>query len=265
MNIKNSVYGERVRHTRMAAVAIVLLAILPAMYGAAAGSAADPKDFTGVWTRYPAFGQKDGDPKLVPPAPGKPPLKPEYAAAYEARKAAERDSDVRGQPLATRGTECLPYGMPVMMGAVYPIEILQTRGQVTILAEAMREVRRIYLGKPQLALDAVPYGYYGYSVGHWEGNTLLVDTIGILEKVLGNMDTPHSTQMHIRERMRLVAPDILHDEITIDDPVTLTQPWVFTFAYQRQPDEQMMEYVCDNNPYYQDEKGLEHYRAIDTK
>src|ERR1700733_5626643 len=181
-------------------------------------------NFTGVWTRYPGFRESHPDPKLVPPAPGQPPLKPAIGARYAARKAAERESDERGEPLATRGTECVPYGMPVMMSAVYPIEILQTPGQVTILAEALREVRRIYTSKTQPPPDEVAPGYYGHSVGRWDGATLVVDTVGILEKVLGYMDTPHSSQLRITERLHLVAPDVLYDDVTVSDPVTFTAP-----------------------------------------
>ena len=73
-----------------------------------------------------------------------------------------------------------PYGMPTMMQvAVYPTEVIQTPKQVTIIAEAFSEVRRIYIGKPQVSPDDVSPGYYGRSVGHWEGDTLVVDTIGI--------------------------------------------------------------------------------------
>jgi hypothetical protein len=140
---------------------------------------------------------------------------------------------------------------------------LQTRGQVTIIQEAMSQVRRIYLGQPQMKIEDVPPGYFGHSVGHWEGDTLVVDTVGVKEEVLGYKDTPHSSQMRITERFRLVAPDVLHDQITVEDPVTLEKPWTYTFAYRRNPGYQMLEYVCENNREYVDDKGVTRMRLQD--
>ena len=143
-----------------------------------------------------------------------------------------------------------------MMSAIYPLEILQTPGQITIIAEAFSEVRRIYLGEPQAKIDDVPPGYYGHSVGHWEGDTLMVDTVGIKPAVPGYRGMPHSDQMRIIERFHLVAPDVLHDQITVEDPVALEKPWTFTFAYHRTPGYKMLEYVCENNREYVDENGV---------
>src|ERR1700685_2715267 len=111
--------------------------------------------------------------------------------------------------------------MPQMMSAIYPLEILQTPGQITIITEAFSEVRRIYLDEPQAKLGEVAPGYYGHSVGHWDGDTLAADTIAIKEEVLGFRSMPHSDQVRITERFHLVAPDVLHDQITVEDPVML--------------------------------------------
>ena len=143
----------------------------------------------------------------------------------------------------------------MMSVAVYPIEIIQTTKQITIIAEAFSEVRRVYMNKPQSKIDDVPPGYYGRSVGRWEGETLLIDTVGIKESVQYQR-MPHSDQMHITERIRLVSPDILHDQITIEDPVTMEKPYTYTLAYRRMPDYEMVEFVCDNNREYVDDKGV---------
>ncbi len=225
------------------------------LQGHAQSSNSQP-NITGAWTLYPPFGRAAPDPKLAPPQPGPPALKAPYAGPYEAKRAAERDSDKRGEPLANASTECIPTGMPQMMFPIYPLEILQTPGQVTIVAEAMSQVRRIFLDQPQAKIEDVPPGYYGHSVGHWEGDTLVVDTVGVKQEVLGFKDIPHSDKMRIKERFRLVAPNVLHDEITVEDPVTLERPWTFTFAYQRAPNYQLLEYVCENNREYVDDKGV---------
>jgi hypothetical protein len=74
---------------------------------------------------------------------------------------------------------------------------------------------------------------------------------------------PHSDQMHITERMHLVAPEILHDQITIEDPVVLEKPYTYTLAYRRMPNYEMVEFVCDNNREFVDEKGVVHLRVRD--
>jgi hypothetical protein len=211
-------------------------------------------DFSGAWGPY--RGGRGADAKLAPPPATPLAMKPEYAKAYEARRAAEAAANSRGEPLATASSACVPYGMPSMMSvAVYPIEIIQTPRQVTIIAEAFSEVRRVYIGKPQQKIDDVPPGYYGRSVGRWEGDTLVIDTVGIKESVQYQR-MPHSDQMHISERMRLVAPDVLHDQITIEDPVVLEKPYTYTLAYRRMPDYEMVEFVCDNNREYVDDQGV---------
>lgn len=224
-----------------------------------------PVDFTGDWQRYPGIGGRGGppDPAALPPPATKMVLRPKYQGPYDARRARERESDAKGEPIAASGVDCLPYGMPEMMSAIYPLEILQTPGQVTIIAEAFSQVRRIYIGKPQAKIGDVAPGYYGHSVAHWEGSTLVVDTIGVKQSVLGHSEMPHSDQMRITERLRLVRPDILHDQITVEDPVTLEQPWTFTFAYKRMRDYEMLEYVCENNHEYIDDQGVTHLRLQD--
>ncbi len=245
-------------------VSLVLVAVALSPLASHAAAAKNPPDLSGAWTTYPGRSQgPPPDPKLVPPQPTALLLKAQYAGAYEAKRVAQRESDKRGEPLANASTECIPNGMPQMMFPIYPLEILQTRGQVTIIAEAMSQVRRIFLDQTQPKIEDVPPGYFGHSVGHWEGSTLVVDTVGVREDVLGYRDIPHSDQMRITERFRLVTPDILHDQITVEDPVTLEKPWTFTFAYKRSPGYQMLEYVCDNNREYVDDKGVTRMKLQD--
>jgi hypothetical protein len=220
-------------------------------------------DITGSWQRLGAtVGVKPTakpDPKLLPPPAAQPVLKPQYQQERQQRLQAIREADAKGQPLANHNVYCIPDGMPAMMGAVFPMEILQSRGQITIIEEAYNQVRRILMDRPQKTLDDVELTFYGHSVGRWEGDTLVVDTIGIKENVRFQ-NAPHSAQMRIRERMRLMASDVLWNEITIEDPVTLEKPWTFTYAYQRMPDYTLLEYICEDNREYSDEKGLQQIR-----
>ena len=223
---------------------------------AAALAQAQPKpDFTGVWAVY--RGARGADAKLGPVDAGPLALKPEFARPYEARRAMEAEANKRGEQLATGAVQCVPYGVPTMMSvAIYPVEFIQTPKQVTIVSEAFSEVRRVYMDRGQMKLDDIPPGYYGRSVGRWEGDTLVVDTLGIKTSIPGYRGMPHSEQMHVTERLKLVAPDYLHDEVTIEDPVVLDKPVVYTLAYKRSPGYEMVEFVCDNNREYVDEKGV---------
>jgi hypothetical protein len=244
---------SRLRRTATTVAATALLSWLLAGIGADAQSA-DRARLTGAWV--PLGAGRGVDPKLAPPPAGPVLLKPQYAKDYEVRRAAEAEATRRGEPPASAAVLCNPYGMPRMMAvASYPVEILQTPGQITIVTEAFSEVRRVYLDQPQLPIDDVPPGYYGHSVGRWEGDTLVIDTVGIKESVPGYNGLPHSSQMRIVERMRLVAPDVLHAQITIHDPIVLEKPLTYTLGYRRLPNYKMVEFVCENNREYVDEQG----------
>lgn len=235
-----------------------LAAVAAAMFWvgtAAEAQNAAPPDLTGSWERYrgPA-----GD-AATPPPEAQPPLKANLLAEWQARRAAERAADARGVPLATNYTHCIPDGVPSMMSGPFPFEIVQSASQVNIAQEAYSQVRRIYLGKPQLTLADIELGFYGRSVGAWQGDTLVVDTIGIKDYVKFR-DVPHTRDMRITERFKLVRPDILWDEITITDPAVLEKPWTVTFAYRRMPDYEIIEYVCEDNREYADEEGVTRLR-----
>jgi hypothetical protein len=246
----------------LSSMAVTLFALTQVGARAQNTAAAQVPDITGSWERHGSpLGQRGGapaDPTIPPPA-AQPQLKPQYLEEWQARVQAARAADAKGEPLATSATHCLPDGMPAMMGAVFPLEILQSRGQVTVIEEAYTQIRRILLDRPQKTLDEIEPGFYGHSVGRWEGETLVVDTIGIKESVRFQ-NAPHSSQMRIRERMRLVSPIVLWNEITIEDPVTLEKPWVVTYAYRRMPNYTLLEYICEDNREYADDKGLQKIR-----
>ncbi len=242
---------------RACATFAVSMAALAAVFAAAAQPGSRP-DLTGSWERYrgPAADATN------PPPEAPPPLKADLLAEWEARRAAERAADARGEPLATNYTHCIPDGVPSMMSGPFPFEIVQSATQVNIAQEAYSQIRRIYLDKPQVTLDDIELGFYGRSVGQWRGDTLVVDTIGIKEYVRFR-DVPHTPDMRITERFRLVRPDILWDEITIEDPAVLEKPWTVTFAYRRMPDYEIIEYVCEDNREYADDEGTTRLRLLE--
>jgi hypothetical protein len=248
---------------RSFAVLVLLIAALstPQAY---AGGANSPPDLSGAWTTYPSRAKgPPPDPKLVAPQPTPLQLNAKYAAAYEAKRAAQRESDKRGEPLANASTECVPNGMPQMMFPIYPIEILQTHGQVTIIAEAMSQVRRIFLDQPQTKIEETPPTYFGHSVGRWEGDTLVVDTVGFNEKfwvIRGGL--PHTRFLHLVERYTRTDFNTLKYEATIDDKGAYTTPWSGgwtlpwqTTNYDGSPGGEIHEYFCIDNE--QDSQALE--------
>jgi len=222
---------------------------------AAHGASAAAPDFSGTWERYPdPYPADDRFPEEPPPPAGGPKLKEPYASAY--RKLTQRQAEAvrKGVPLADPSTQCMPQGVPTIMAAVHPIEILQTPQQLVVLAEFLTQTRRIYLNEKMPALEDVSPGYNGYSVGHWQGDTLVVQTIGVREDVRF-VDIPHSPQMKVTERLRLTAPNLLENQLTIEDPAILAKPYTFTFGYKRNPEYRILEYICDNNRYSVDAQG----------
>jgi hypothetical protein len=204
---------------------------------------------TGAWDRYSSA---TPDPRVTAAAPvPPPPLKAAYKAEWLAQQQAAREADARGQPLYGGYAQCLPDGMPAMMMAMFPMEVLQTPGQITIIEEAYNQVRRIYLNEKQLPIDDAEPGFWGHSVGHWQGDTLVVNTVGIKEEVRFR-GAPHSPNMQIDERIRMLSPDVFEDQVTVTDPQYLTEPWKFTWKYRRKPGYKILEYVCEANREYQD-------------
>ena len=213
----------------------------------------DAHKLDGAWDRYPLPGDGNLDPTVKPPPvdTAGPPLKPDDLAAWKARLKAVADANARGEPPVTGYVKCLPDGMPSTMMAMFPLEVMQSPGRITIIEEAYNQVRRIYLNEAQIAIDDAEPGFWGHSVGKWEGDTLVVDTVGIKKNVRFR-DVPHSDQMRIDERIRLIGKDYMEDQITVTDPVYLTRPWSWTWEYKRKLGYKINEYVCEDNREYAD-------------
>ena len=203
-------------------------------------------DIMGVWEMYPdPYAGENANGFLELPVPGDgPKLKEPYAGKWKAARD-KRDAMLKADtPLVDRSTLCLPEGVPMIMGAIFPLQILQTPGQVTVLAEFLTQTRRIHLGKTMPTQDDLNPSYGGYSVGKWEGDTLVVTTRGVREDV-EFFEIPHSAQMTITERIRLTGPGLMENQITIDDPKMLAEPYRFTYGYKRNDAYEIMEYICD--------------------
>ena len=223
----------------------------------------------GSWERYPSRSSGLGSEHVDgPPGPEpipEPPLKPEYLKDWKAKQAEIQKLTQEGLPPANNYSACLPDGMPAMMQAMFPMEVLETPGQVTVIEEAFNQVRRIYLNEELMpAKDAEPR-FWGHSAGHWEGDTLVVETVGIKDDVRFR-NVPHSMDMRIVERIRLVGKEFMQDQVTVSDPEYLTGPWTWTWMYKRWPGYKIQEYVCEDNRYYPDpEQGNQRLRLNDEQ
>jgi hypothetical protein len=130
-----------------------------------------------------------------------------------------------GMPYSARAS-CLPSGVPAfMIAAVEPIHFMQTPKQVTMIFSGDAQVRRIYLDVPHSA-NLKP-SWYGESVGHYEGDTLVLDTIGLNDKTfIDNYRTPHTAKLHVVERYKLIDDGkMLQVTFRVEDPDTFYQPW----------------------------------------
>jgi hypothetical protein len=138
----------------------------------------------------------------------------------------ENDKALSGDMPFSARASCMPFGVPAfMMAVVEPIHIVQTPKEVTMIFSGDEQVRRVYLDVPHSA--NVKPSWHGESVGHYEGDTLVVDTIGLNNKTfLDNYRTPHSDKLHVIERYRMIdGGKTLEVTFRVEDPDTFYQPW----------------------------------------
>ena len=234
--------------------AILLLAVL------AAPAAAQP-DFSGTWERYPPPGETEADPRYAPTPIPDPPLKPEFLGPWQVQQKKLQQRIEEGQPAGDNYVHCIPDGMPAMMMGMFPMEVMQRADQINITQEAFNQTRRIYMNQPLPRWDEVNPSFFGSSVGRWEGDTLVVETTGVKDYVTFRW-APHSESMKITERISLLAPDYLKDEVTVEDD-HLAKPWTWAWTFHRMKDYKLQEYVCEDNREYVDEQGNQHLRITE--
>ena len=245
-----------------------LIAVLPAALQAQTSDNA-VRGINGSWERYSTTvsGSGSGSDADAPPAGTdtagqfpEPPLKPEYLEPWRARQEEIRELTAQGLPPASHYSACIGGGMPAMMQAMFPMEVLETPGQVTIIQEAYNQVRRIHLDDELPEPEDAEPRFAGHSAGRWEGDTLVVETVGVKDYVLFR-NVPHSNTMRIIERIRLLDDNYMQNRVTVIDPEYLTEPWEWNWVYKRWSDYKLQEYVCENNRYYEDpEKGYQRLR-----
>ena len=188
-------------------------------------------DLSGVWFGGGPFGNiEDG----LPPGESVP-LLPE-ARTLKASRLAKDDPVVN----------CLPAGVPRAM--LLPWRIVQTPTHIFFLFEA-DSYRQIFMdGRQHPGADAVNPTWYGHSLGHWDGDTLVVDTIGFNDRTwLDYVGHPHTERLHVVERWTRREFGTLENQVTIDDPGAYARPFTATFRARLLPGIDVMEYICNEN------------------
>jgi hypothetical protein len=216
--------------------------------------------FTGVWVAVGTFDNPAGPPPWSNTLwPAEPPFTAKGAA--ESRRLTESRDIVACQP-----------GGPIFAMweyGLFPIEILEAPDRLLIKPENIALPRRIYLDGREHPADLDPT-WMGHSIGRWDGDVLVVDTIGTNGKTrpingvgsnaqISSEDAkprlPVSAELHLVERLRLVANgQVLEDEMTITDPVMYTSPLVIKHYWQRRQDVDVIEYFCGDAPRADEER-----------
>jgi hypothetical protein len=171
-------------------------------------------------------------------------LRPETAAKLRAFA----EQQFAGKALLDNDTLCLPIGVLGSLNMFDPLQILQTPTQVTFLYARDHQVRTVYLKRAHPPV--LSQTWYGDSIGHYEGDTLVVDTIGMNDKTLvDRYGTPHSEQLHTVERYRPIAGGMIEASVVVEDPAVFTTIWSATAKCRQAENQSFEEIVCaENNP-----------------
>ena len=205
-------------------------------------------DISGIWwaTTY--------SPKIRVLGGGDPPLNAAGQAQYQKNQTGLRD----GSLIDKARIICAPDGVPRVLETPYPFELFQVPvGQVTMIHELNHQLRVIPLNKPLGKYeDLAPFSNFnGYSAGHWEGDTLIVETNGFNDETfIDASGLPHSDELVTTERIHKIGNQ-LEDVVTIHDPKFYTRDWQARFVYDQRNDIRIEDYSC-NDAVHRDISGV---------
>src|SRR5579864_4859857 len=222
------------------------------------------------WLNYPSPGiprTRDGKPNLSAPAPRAADGKPDLSGVWRTKQASYlfyvtsdlKPAEILPQAAAlykqqadnfrkdSDGIACLPPGPKAgISGGGFPAKIVQTPGLVVILYEYQTIFRQIFTDGRKLPVDPNPT-WMGYSVGHWEGDTLVVTTAGFNDRTtLDLAGHSHTEALRVTERFHRRDAGHIDLQVTLDDPQAYTRPWTLPIELDLVPDEDLIEYVCEN-------------------
>ena len=223
---------KRLIGSGLAAVAVVAISVFvfgrmaPRSEATLAQGVPSSPDLSGVWIPR-QFG--DGFTKDAPP------LQP-WAEERTQTNNAGTDPEEK----------CFPPGMPRVYLHHYPVEIVQSSNRVIMHFEYDHVVRQIWTdGRTHPKDDELDDTWHGHSIGSWDGDTLVVDTVGFNDKTwLDNAGHPHTDALHVVERIRRVAPETLQIDFTFDDPKAYTRSWSGQTILGLRPGWEITEHVC---------------------
>jgi hypothetical protein len=208
-------------------------------------------DFSGVWEGHmPPSARKWAGYSFTGDIPA---MTPWGKAQYEQTKPswgqrAVVDSTDLVNPTTGNEIGCFPTGVPRIYVHPFPMEIIQIPGRVVQLFEFNHFVRQIYTTGPHEHAKDLDPTWMGDSVGWWEGDTLVIDSVGFNEKTwLDRAGLPHSDQLHVIEQITRPKHDTLVVHITIDDPKTYIKTWEGERIYVLEPDWKLTEMICEDN------------------
>jgi hypothetical protein len=204
-------------------------------------------NISGMWNpEYAYFGvAPDDEAAPRPTGPPRMPPGPKLTPPYARRHAEWQKNYEVGTQEPDTVTRCLAFGMPRF--GTMPLEIIQTPGQVTLNTNVLHDIRRIYLDGIGHTTGADP-SFNGDSIGHWEGDTLVVETNNLRPGTLDRNGVPYSDKLTAVERIRRVSPTRLEIETTLTDPEAFLEPFTVKRAYvPMPPGSRFEEYICENN------------------
>jgi hypothetical protein len=202
-------------------------------------------DLSGVWNaasglyEYAAFSKEE------------PSMTPWGQEQYAKAKPSQGPHGVKLTETNDRVYKCAPPGLPYIYIQLFPMQIIQTPKEVIEIFEYDHTVRYIFTDGRKHPDDLTPT-YNGHSIGHWERDTLVVDTIGLNGKNwLDRVGHPESDQMHIVERIRRVDEKTLQINFIFDDPKSYLKPWTAQVGFTLHPDWDILEHVCEENLFFE--------------
>lgn len=202
-------------------------------------------DISGIWLRQRGINTPASNPQGLPgrltyfmPADAVIPLRPEAAALYKQRS----DNLGAGRP----SERCLPHGIPDAMLYGGPMKIVTTPRLTLILYEDSIRYRQIFTDGRPFPNDPQPT-WFGYSVGKWEGDAFVVDSVGFNDQTwMDDSGLPHTDALHTTERFRRIDVGHLVMDLTINDPKAYTRPWSVSIGFDLLADTELIEFICEN-------------------
>jgi hypothetical protein len=151
---------------------------------------------------------------------------------------------------------CLPSGVPRVWQIPAPFEIIPLQGRILIFHEHEHIVRQIHMNRTEHPKDLIST-WMGDSLGHWEGDTLVVDTTGFNALTWVDLSgLPHSEVLHVVERIRRASQTVLQVNMTIEDPKAYTKPWTAERRFDLKPGWEIGEEICEENNTYLFPSGI---------